>query len=201
MEEDVSVYFYFDSLDVASRSVDSLLRSVIRQLVEQSSTAWEWLDELSNLSNCSQMSRRRRLRPSLADLRSIFQNMAETFRTVSIVIDAIDECDNPDELLDLIVTLVSSKVGRLRVFASSRFDGELGERLHTAGKYQVDLRNIAVNADIQAFVQETLKVERRLRQWPKDVRDDIERHLVQGAQGMLVAEIGDKIMSRLTYKM
>jgi hypothetical protein len=87
-------FFYFDFRDKKCQSVEIALRRIILQLSSQSPYPYKTLDEEYG----------QRL-PSYEDLHRILQKLLRELRRTYIVLDALDECDDFDQVVDLVLTL------------------------------------------------------------------------------------------------
>ncbi|KAL8821675.1 MAG: hypothetical protein Q9223_000312 [Gallowayella weberi] len=109
-------YFFFNFGDQQKRSVTNLLRSIACQIAKENRAFRRGLLDLSKQG----------LRVDKADASVIWHKVYENLlfkmehqRPFFWVIDALDECDSPKLLLDLIRTCSSSSVP-LRIFIASR---------------------------------------------------------------------------------
>ena len=109
-------YFFFNFGDQHKRSVANLLRSIAYQIAKENHTFRRALLDLSKQG----------LRIDKADASVIWHRVFENLllklehqRPFFWIIDALDECDSPKLLLDLVRTCSSSRVP-LRIFIASR---------------------------------------------------------------------------------
>ncbi|CZR60508.1 related to vegetatible incompatibility protein HET-E-1 [Phialocephala subalpina] len=108
---------------------------------------------------------------------------------VTIVIDALDECD-PDErhkLLEALDTIISESASLVRVFVSSRNDGDIVCQLEESPN--IFIRASDNSADIARYVQEqvseAIKKKRMIKgKVSPEMKERIVTTLIDGAQGM-----------------
>ncbi|KAJ7603449.1 hypothetical protein DFH06DRAFT_1022260, partial [Mycena polygramma] len=91
-------YFYFDFRDEKKQLRGTMLRSIIMQLSEQSPTPYSVLDQ--HFKSCQGGKF-----PTSGDLLVMLDTRLSQFTGTYIVLDALDECSEPDELVEFISTL------------------------------------------------------------------------------------------------
>ena len=107
-----------------------------------------------------------------------------SFQRVYIIIDALDESTDGEQLLTLIEKIVEWKFGGLHLLATSREAEAIDERLGPRVSGAVALQSVAVDNDIRTYIHETLRTDHQLKTWSLEIQGEIERALVRGAQGM-----------------
>ena len=112
--------------------------------------------------------------------------MLGDFQQTFIILDALDECKEREELLGLLKDLITWKVKSLHVLATSRREGDIEEALEPSVTGQVCIQSAVINADIQIHVCERLQNNPKLEKWPSNVRKEIEDTLMDKAHGMYV---------------
>jgi Cdc6-like AAA superfamily ATPase len=175
-------YFYFDFNDEWKQRCEGMIRSLIVQLSTQCKATLLALQSLySSSANGSQQPSTDAL---LQTLRELINNFDETF----IVLDALDECKERPGLLEYIDEIVSWKVGKLHVLATSRREKDIEDSfesfLESDGK--VSLQTAMVDHDIRTYINDRLRTDRKMRRWQKhpNVLEEIETKLMEKANGM-----------------
>jgi len=117
----------------------------------------------------------------LATLRELVQDHQDVF----LVIDALDECNERDELLSALSVIAEWNLG-MHILVTSRREADIGETLSRIGPNNVSIQSALVNNDIRAYVQERLNNDPKLRRWKKKklIQDEIETTLMEKAGGM-----------------
>jgi hypothetical protein len=98
----------------------------------------------------------------------------------------LDECKEREELLGLLESLISWKIEHLHVLATSRREIDIEETLKPLVTDEICIQNRFVNADIHTHICDRLQNDPKLRKWPTNVQRQIEKSLVDGADGMYV---------------
>jgi hypothetical protein len=71
------------------------------------------------------------------------------------------------------------------ILVTSRKEVDLSESLDPLCTiYSISIQGAVVKSGIQKFIRAELSSNRKLRQWSKEIQDEIERTLFQGADGM-----------------
>jgi hypothetical protein len=156
-------YFYFDFNDTERQRHKNLIRSLIVQLSLQSTKCPEPFDSLYSRSSDG------RQRPTLEALQSTHRHMLEDFQQTFILLDALDECKEREELLEVVENIVSWKHKTLHILATSRREAEIEESLKTFVTCQICIQSALVNADIHIHIRDRLQNDQKLRKWPMNV--------------------------------
>lgn len=155
-----------------------MIRSLITQFSTQTINSPVALNTLYSHSSDGQQ------QPTTDALMSTLQHMLDEFHHVFIILDALDECTEREELMDSINDIIGWKDEKLHLLATSRRETDITEALRPLTTGQISLQNETVNADIQTYVGERLQNDPKLKKWSEEVRMEIEATLMDGAHGM-----------------
>lgn len=171
-------FYYFDFNDIDKRDVQSLVRALVAQLVAQLPNNSHSLDLIySSVQRGIQQ-------PDVDFLTGTLRHMVQSFSQAYIVIDALDECSESEELMEFIKKVSEWRLSTLHIVTTSR---QLSEIEETVGNYATDrlcLQDSKISADIAMLVRQRLDTDRKFQKWPADVRDEIDCTLMKGAHGM-----------------
>jgi hypothetical protein len=147
------VLFYFDFNDSRKQNAESMLRSLICQLSRKTTNIPSRLENVFLLHE---------KQPSSDKLIRILHQLTESFAEVSIVLDALDECSQRSELMDILTTI---------------------------GGWQLQKSHIIVTSRRERYIEDTLQIissQRDHISFESKVIDEeeIETTLIQGSQGM-----------------
>ena len=106
------------------------------------------------------------------------------FKEVYVVLDALDECWDREQLLALVEEIVNWKIGKLHILATSRAEWDIADCIGPLVTAQINLCSTLVDADIQIHLHERLRNDSKLKRWPAKVHEQIEEVLMEGAHGM-----------------
>jgi hypothetical protein len=183
----VTAYFFFDFNDAQKQDPEMMVRSLLCQLSQQSIKIPATLDAL--FSSCDSGQRQPSIHALMNALQSMIQDLPQTY----IVLDALDECAQRAELMEMFETMVGWKVPNLHLLATSRRERDIESSLEgfVDGENRICLQSAVVDKDIQRYVRQRLSDDKRLRKWEKDasVMGQIEAALMSGAKGMYVCLI------------
>jgi len=115
----VLAYFYFDFRDTQQQQSESLLCSLTTQLSSHYSTCPDLLAALysQNLDGQRQ--------PTMKDLMTTLKDMLGGFQHVYLIMDALDECEDREQLLLLIQEITEWKLGTVHILATSRKERDM----------------------------------------------------------------------------
>jgi hypothetical protein len=180
----VTTYFYFDFKDIKKRDAELMLRSLLCQLLQRSLTIPQGVDAL--FSSCEKGQRQ----PSLLALLKVTRKAMKDFEYVYVVLDALDECTQRSELMDMLKTVAGWRLDNLHLLMTSRKERDIETCLESYVREEdtVCLQRDVVDQDIQQYVQQRLHVNEGLAKWNKDdaIRQEIETAIMRGACGMYV---------------
>ncbi|CAN9202054.1 unnamed protein product [Alternaria alternata] len=101
----VTAYFYFDFNDTQKQDPELMLRSLLCQLLQRSVVIPKGVDAL--FSSCENGQRK----PSSHALLQVTKEAAQEFTHVYVVLDALDECAQRSELMDMLEAVAAGKSG------------------------------------------------------------------------------------------
>jgi hypothetical protein len=180
----VTAYFYFDFNDTQKQDPKLMLRSLLCQLLQRSFMILKGVDAL--FSSCANG----QWKPSSHALLQVTREAAQEFTHVYVVLDALDECTQRSELMDMLETVAGWQLDNLHLLMTSRKERDIERSLEEYIREEdaVCLQRDVVDQDIQRYIQQRLRVDKGLAKWNKDavIRQEIEAALMGGARGMQV---------------
>jgi len=173
----VVISYWFDHKNPNETPVNAFLESIVRQLLEKDPCGFEKIRQLQK--DCG------RGRPCKDCKLALCDSLIAQFDLVYLLIDGVDECEDPLQLLDDIGRLVRcfadhSKRG-LRLLLSGRFSSAIAAKFDTLGNNLILRVNEANHEDINNYVQEKL-AETGLLQ--NGGLDDVTASIVEKANGL-----------------
>jgi hypothetical protein len=182
-------YFYFDFNDAEKQKPELMIRSLICQLSEQCVKIPATLEALH--TSCDKGNRH----PSIDALMSVLRHMVLEFPQAYLILDALDECAQRDELLDILEQMAGWQLDRMHVLVTTRKEKDIESLLLVIvdPKHVICLQSQIVDKDIRKFVHQKLSNDKSLKRWHKstDIRQEIETTLIQGAHGMYAGPHSD----------
>ena len=122
--------------------------------------------------------------PSLTALLDAVAQILMSFKTVYIVVDAIDESSLRDDLLQTLRTLITDQRFKgLQLVVSSREYIDI-ERTMSSLSVSIPMNNPFVEQDIRYYVHSNLESNPKFRDWPRDLLNEVEEGITAGAGGM-----------------
>jgi Cdc6-like AAA superfamily ATPase len=173
-------YYYFDFQDTSKRDTNYLIRTLIRQICAQGSMSWTVVTDLYDKYSRSGQ------QPSQSVLVDLLVDVVDDRNKIFILIDAIDECMDKEETVDVILELSEQLSSKLNIMITSRHETFIEDALHdvdTQRLKKMAVRNAAVDRDISDFVKARMEKDRKLRKWRCET-DYIVETLVKQADGM-----------------
>jgi len=171
-------YYSFDFSEADKRTLDSFVRSLIIQLT---ASPLEIPQDLSNLYICSQGNKQE---PSTEILKRVLRTILMKSAKAIVVVDALDECSEPEQLVQFIGEMRSWETADLRLLVVSRQHFEGTDALEELQPVHISIQDEVANNDILTYVQEILNKDVKLSHWPLNVKNEIETALVSKSSGM-----------------
>jgi ankyrin repeat domain-containing protein 50 len=190
--------FYFDFSNDLVLKTESMLRSLVSQLSARKdglpAALTQRAQELFSLVTGRRLTRdllpaerpsqNGVAQPLLEDLVEILHGIIKESSHTYIVIDALDECADQDELLPVLNALFTAEEDGLCIFLASRHTWSIAEAIESKMAYVVKAGYEQVCGDIEQFVRCRVRNHPRLGRWPTKLADEIRQVLLEGAEGM-----------------
>ena len=170
--------FYFDFKDLDKQRTEGLIRSLIMQLSAQC------LHLPASLQSAYSRSQNGQHQLTVDDLKNLLRQVLESFHSTYILLDALDECTDREDLLEFIEALMGWNANELHVLATSRKENEIATSLEPLVTCQLCIQSALVDADIHIHILDRLSTDVKLKKWPASVQKEIEDALRRGAKGM-----------------
>ena len=167
-------FYYFDFTNDVKTKTLSCLRSIILQLAEQTADT----TSLQALQRTYAMGT-----PPIQEFSNVLKSILCEHNRVYIVVDALDECTDQEELFDLLNSIRDWELESLSILVTSRDEPDIRECLHPAPEQEIRLRNSAIDNDLTLFIVEALQKDKKLQVW-SDIFPEIEEALTDRAHGM-----------------
>lgn len=126
--------------------------------------------------------------PTLDALLKALRELIRELPISYVVLDALDECNDRTELLEILETIVRWDLTKLHIIVTSRRerDIEISLKPLIGEPSQICLQSKIIDNDIRTYVRHRLSVDKNLKRWQKnvDVHQEIETALMGKAHGM-----------------
>lgn len=122
--------------------------------------------------------------PSMVDLLKALEEILRDFKTVYVVIDALDESLPRDDTLEVVRQLViDTRFRNLQLLASSRRYVDIQKTMEAISA-PLSMDNDYVGADIRTYVHSAIRSKDKFKRFPTELLSDIEDAVSRGAKGM-----------------
>ncbi|RYN82789.1 hypothetical protein AA0120_g9495 [Alternaria tenuissima] len=172
-------FVYFSYKDCESQTPVNIMASILQQLITQKP------DYIQDLKDMYTRHIRDNTRPLVGDISSLLQNVVYAFGKVFIVIDALDECSDTNDVRMILLTELRKLQGRASLLVMSRPIPGLEKGLEGAIRIRVE----ASTTDIRNYLQQRLdaaqSMQKHLQAEPK-LRDHIISCITDKIKGMFL---------------
>jgi hypothetical protein len=166
------VFFYCEYDNPDKRQAGKIVASILDQLMYNPKVLAlvkeTWMNKTPNLQHLG-----------LENLQDLILQLLQQSQHTYIIIDALDECDHPDDVADILETLATHS----SVLVTSRNGSE---EISTILGHQPQIHITAENlqADIEYFVNSSLEKHRRICKRSAEIKQHIAKVLSSAADGM-----------------
>jgi hypothetical protein len=129
-------------------------------------------------------SQKGRHQPTFDSLLLTLQQILGDFSQTYIIIDALDECAERDDLLIVIQSIVDWGLDKLHMLVTGRRERDIEDAIESLVTGKACIQDAIANADIRIHIRERLRNDAKLKRWPADIKEEIEVALMSGAHGM-----------------
>ena len=171
-------YFYFEFNDVEKQSFRKAVRSLLFQFALQGCGILQNLEQL--FQECSNGQQQ----PAEDVIQSLFREALAYPRQKYIILDALDECTDREELLSFLCELMKSTPRDLHVLATSRREKDIEDELGSIANHNINIQSTLVDADIRIYIRDQMATDKKLQKWPTSVQNEITTILMEKAGGM-----------------
>lgn len=174
-------YFYCNRNETERREPLSILRSYVRQL---STTARNPRDMQKKLRSLYSEARLKGSDFGFDICKRLLLESINLYPKTTLVLDALDECESDlrGQLIDNIEFLVSKSEKPLKIFISSRPDGDIRDCF--LSRPNIEIQATDNRDDIKKYVNQEIVKHRRWTKMSRSLRDDIVKTLLERSQGM-----------------
>lgn len=175
-------FFYFDVNGGGRRDLPQMLRSLLFQLGSRSKEAAEQVQEL--YEECRRDNTSATIKQLSATLKAILHNLS----SITVVIDALDECDSPSDVIAWLEDLHKEHIDSLHLLITSQRYGSLDIAIccwpRQDQPYCVGTDD--VNQDISSYVHARLFQTKEFQHWVPhgNLQQEVENRILKQVNGM-----------------
>jgi hypothetical protein len=170
-------YVYFSYKDIETQTPVNVMASILQQLVSDKPS------HLPDLKNLYARHIKENTRPSVPDIVLLLQDAFFSFSKVFIIIDALDECTDADDVRFILLTELKKLQHRICLLVMSRPIPDLEQLLEGAIRLNVEASLIDIKNYLQQRLESTRSMQRHMSEEPS-LRDRIVSIIVQKIKGM-----------------
>ena len=162
MEENRAFAFlYCNYKERVQQTFSNLISSLTRQLIQHGRTI---PSELRRLYQCSLD---KQIRPSRQELLGLLTTVGSKFSSLYIVIDALDECDDTEEIRRCLVSTLCKALPRANLLVTSRRVPDIEVQFNDHPRLEIT----ATDEDIRRYVSDQILRKPTLKRHIKDDSD------------------------------
>ncbi|KAF8344871.1 hypothetical protein F5887DRAFT_1134313, partial [Amanita rubescens] len=171
-------FFYFDTINEHfQQTYRGLLCSLVSTLYSSAAPEEGIILEALHEGNSH-------FKPTYDMLKNALKEMLSCSQDVYLIMDALDECRELDDILQLIQAIRGWGLANCHILVTSRKEQSIIAFFAQMELLEVDLATMPVDGDIQAYVAHELSHHVHLQKWGQDGCDLIHKTLTKEANGM-----------------
>jgi hypothetical protein len=174
-------FFYCNRNDAERCEPLSVLRAFVRQLT---TTVSEQHSIQKHLREYHNKCRLKASELTMGECKNLLLTLVNSYPRTTLILDALDECERDKrlELMEILDHLLVKALNPLKIFVSSRPDGDIKEKLKNRANIEIDATKN--QGDISKFVNNEIVKHRRWGKMSPKLQAQIVETLQQQSQGM-----------------
>ncbi|KAF2812133.1 uncharacterized protein BDZ99DRAFT_383210, partial [Mytilinidion resinicola] len=176
LRKEIGIVVIYLKYNEPEQTVDSLLGSVLKQLIQDSNVLDQAVQDLY------EHHRQRNTPPPLESIVVRLQKALETYKEVFLVIDGLDECEE-ETRWDLIEHV--SKFPGVRLMVTSRYLSAIEEELENFVRLEIRAHKMDIELFVEYQIQRNRNLRRMVLRAPR-LRQDIKSAVVNTAENMFL---------------
>ena len=117
-------------------------------------------------------------------LQEILRQFLSSFEMAYILIDALDECSDWEEVLEFLKTLHGWGLWQFHLLVTSRREQQIVKSMMVTNPMKIDMSQMPVDDDIQKYIDFMLRSSLELQEWGSEERGLIRKVLSEKSNGM-----------------
>ncbi|THZ58378.1 purine and uridine phosphorylase [Aureobasidium pullulans] len=168
-------YFYFDFSRQDQQEHENMVRYLLDQVYDKSPKAGKAIDVLFEMNGKGKQ------QPGVTQMEEVLAAIFRQLDRVTIVLDALDESQKPDQIVDWCRDIFQSEGSMVRILVTSRTQAPLWLEENQV----VPIRANEISADISSYVHGRLESD-EFQRWKNEaaLRTDVAEVLTRKANGM-----------------
>ncbi len=173
-------YCYCDYNQISNQISTNLVSSLLEQVVRRMTPTTTIPPEIRSLF---ELHKRYGTRPTLAQLTETFRKTCYSFKSVLIVIDALDEYSASEDAALEFVRAVQALGPNVRLLCTSRFSTNFESFFKNAKRLEISAQSQDLRVFVDAHINQHSRLSKHVRADPT-LAEDIIQAIVEQAQGM-----------------
>ncbi|KAK0727687.1 hypothetical protein B0T26DRAFT_799627 [Lasiosphaeria miniovina] len=176
LRTDIGVAVVYLKYNEPDQTVDTLLGSILKQLVQDSNVLDQTIRDLYEHQG------QRNAAPSLHSITLLLQKKAETYKQTFLVIDGLDECEE-ETRWDLLEQV--NNIPGISLMVTSRHLSSIEEEVENFVRIEIKASKVDIELFIEYQVQRNRNLRRMILRNPQ-LKEDIKLAVVKTAQSMFL---------------
>ena len=183
-------YSFCSLAEQRSRDLSIILASLVAHLCDTEQSLWGKVDQLSVLGRAGISLHDK---PKVDDMTSLLIQLSEQIGLVYLVVDAVNETNEPDRIVDCFEMMVRRSKS-IRILISSTVETTLSRSTSNSSESNgmtafVHFPKDAISADIKIYIEAELEKRWKLRQLSRSLKSEILSALLEKAEGVYVSSV------------
>jgi len=170
-------YFYFDIGDRKKQTTRDLLSHLVLALTVRS----------ENYSIIERLYKKHGglYNPTWDELLGLLKELLNCFKQNYVVIDALDECDEYEQLFKKVIMIILGwQLSNVHLLMTSRREEYILETMQGCATMEICLSAELVGSDIISYIHATVEAGSKFKMWSHTIKEHVKEVLTNGANGM-----------------
>ncbi|KAI0885923.1 uncharacterized protein GGS22DRAFT_188212 [Annulohypoxylon maeteangense] len=171
-------YIYFSYKDIEIQTPVNIMASILQQLVSRGPFSEDLQDLYAHHT-------KENTRPSAGDIVELLQSVVHSFSKVFVIVDALDECSDTDDVRSTWITELRKLQHRMSILVTSRPIPDLEELLKDSIRITIEASSTDIRNYLQQRIESTSSMKKHLADEPA-LRETIISLILQKVKGMFL---------------
>ena len=123
--------------------------------------------------------------PTWEELLGLLKELLNCFKQNYVVIDALDECDEYEQLFTKVITIIHGwQLSNVHFLMTSRREQHILETMQECITIEIYISAELIESDITSYIHAAVGAGPKFKRWSHTVKDHVKEVLTNGANGM-----------------
>jgi len=123
--------------------------------------------------------------PTRDELLGLLKELLHHFKQNYVVIDALDECDEYEQLFTKVIMIIHGwQLSNVHLLMTSRSDQHILVNMQGCAAMEICLSAELIESDIISYIHAAVEADSKFKMWSHTIKEQVKEVLISGANGM-----------------